>query len=161
MIKLFLTDVDGVLTDGGMYYSENGVESKKFNTRDGMGLRLLRLAGIKTGIITSEDTEIVSNRAKKLQVDYLYQGMFDGNKLSVALDICKEEHIDISEVAYIGDDVNCFDLLSAVGMAACPADAMKKIQEIPNILRLSKNGGEGVVREFIEMLFEENLLATS
>ena len=79
-----MTDVDGVLTDAGMYYSEKGDELKKFNTRDGMGLKLLQQAGIKTGFITTETTNIVTNRAKKLNIDYLYQGKRDGGKLSAA-----------------------------------------------------------------------------
>lgn len=151
-IKLFLTDVDGVLTDAGMYYSEHGDELKKFNTRDGMGMQLLREAGIKTGIITSENTKIVENRAKKLKLDYLYQGKREGGKLAAAKEICEKEGITLNEVAYIGDDINCFDLLSNVGFAACPADALDKIKSIPNILILSKKGGEGCVREFIEKI---------
>jgi N-acylneuraminate cytidylyltransferase len=153
-IKLFLTDVDGVLTDGGMYYSENGDELKKFNTRDGMGFELLRKAGIKTGIVTSENTKIVENRAKKLQVDYLIQGKRDGGKLAVAKEICEKEGIALDEVAYIGDDLNCLDLLSVVGYAACPTDALDEIKKIPNMKILSKKGGEGVVREFVEYLLK-------
>lgn len=149
-IKLFLTDVDGVLTDGGMYYSENGVELKQFNTRDGMGFKLLREAGIKTGIITSENTQIVYNRAKKLQIDHLYQGEIFGGKLKAAQEICLIEGITLSQVAYIGDDINCYELLSNVGYAACPADAVDKIKSIPNITILQRNGGKGCVREWIE-----------
>lgn len=78
------------MTDGGMYYSETGDELKKFNTRDGMGFQLLRKAGIKVGIITSEDTKIVEDRAKKLKVDYLYQGKREDGKLSAAIEICKK-----------------------------------------------------------------------
>ena len=151
-IKLFLTDVDGVLTDAGMYYSENGDELKKFNTHDGMGFRLLQEAGIKTGIITSENTKIVENRAKKLNVDYLYQGKREGGKLEVAKEICAKEGILLEEVAYIGDDINCYDLLSAVGFAACPADALPKIKNIPGIFIATCKGGDGCVREFIEYL---------
>lgn len=154
-IKLLLSDVDGVLTDGGMYYSEDGVESKKFNTRDGMGFQLLRESGIKTGIITSENTQIVENRKKKLKLDYLYQGKCEGGKLAAALEICKKEGITIDEVAYIGDDINCFDLLSAVGLAACPADATEKIKSIPNINILTKCGGKGCLREFVEIILNE------
>ena len=80
-IKLFLSDVDGTLTDGSMYYGENGEEFKRFNTHDGKGFELLRLAGIKTGIITSEKTNIVKNRAKKIKADYLYQGLEHKEKL--------------------------------------------------------------------------------
>ena len=151
-IKLFLTDVDGVLTDGGMYYSETGDELKKFNTRDGMGFHLLREAGIKSGIITTENTQIVERRAAKLKVDYVYQGKNTGGKLQTALEICRKEGITLAEAAYIGDDINCYDLLCNVGMAACPADAVEKIKTIPNIKILRKKGGEGVVREFIEII---------
>jgi N-acylneuraminate cytidylyltransferase len=155
-IKLFLTDVDGVLTDAGMYYSEQGDELKKFNTRDGMAFQLLREAGIKTGIITSENTKIVENRAKKLKVDYLYQGKREGGKLAAATEICEKEGITLDEVAYIGDDINCYELLLSVGMAACPADAVNKIKNIPNIFILNKKGGEGAFREFVEfMLYGE------
>ena len=149
-IKLFLCDVDGTLTDGGMYYSESGDELKKFNTRDGMGFQLLREAGIKTGIITSEDTQIVENRAKKLKIDYLRQSKRDGGKVAAAREICDELGITLQDVAYIGDDINCYDLLTKVGFAACPADACEKVKSIPGIHLMTKKGGEGCVREFIE-----------
>lgn len=149
-IKLFLSDVDGTLTDGGMYYSEKGDELKKFNTRDGMGFQLLREVGIKTGIITSENTEIVANRAKKLKIDFLVQGKRDGGKLAAAQEICSQLGITLNEVAYIGDDINCRELLEAVGVAACPADANIIIKNITSIKIMSRNGGEGCVREFID-----------
>ena len=151
-IKLFLCDVDGTLTDGGMYYSEKGDELKKFNTRDGMGFQLLREAGIKTGIITSEDTKIVENRAKKLKVDFLSQGKRNGGKLAVAKEICEQLGITLDEVAYIGDDVNCVELLEAVGLKACPADACEEVKAITGIQIMTKKGGEGCVREFIELM---------
>ena len=154
-IKLFLSDVDGVLTDSGMYYSENGDELKKFNTRDGVAFRLLKERGIKTGLITSEDTEIVSQRANKMQIDYLCQGKIYGGKLSAALDICREENISLEETAYIGDDENCVELLSNVGFAACPSDAMDVVKNISSIRVLTKRGGEGVVREFVELILND------
>ena len=153
-IKLFLTDVDGVLTDAGMYYTESGDEFKKFNTHDGMGFQLLREAGIKTGIVTTETTTIVERRAKKLKVDHLFQGKGFGLKLDVAKEICALENIDLSEVAYIGDDINCIQLLQSVGVKACPANATKKVKAIDGIIQLKLAGGEGVVREFIEWLME-------
>ena len=151
-VKLFLSDVDGTLTDGGMYYSESGDELKKFNTRDGMGFQLLREAGIKTGIITSEDTKIVANRAKKLKVDYLCQSKRDGGKVAAVQEICDDLGISFDEVAYIGDDINCYDLLSRVGYAACPSDACDKVKKIPNIKVMQENGGYGCVREFVNYL---------
>jgi YrbI family 3-deoxy-D-manno-octulosonate 8-phosphate phosphatase len=153
-IKLFLSDVDGVMTDAGMYYTETGDEFKKFNTHDGMAFELLRNAGIKTGIITSENTQIVERRATKLKVDYLYQGKRDGGKLGAAREICEKEGIDISEVAYIGDDINCLELLSNVGTAACPSNAVKAIKAIPNIIQLKTAGGSGAVREFVDLILE-------
>ena len=154
-IKLFLTDVDGVLTDAGMYYSEKGDELKKFNTRDGMGLKLLQQAGIKTGFITTETTNIVTNRAKKLNIDYLYQGKRDGGKLSAAKEICESMKISLNEVAYIGDDINCKEILQNVGFAACPSDADERIKSIPNIIHLNKKGGEGCVRELVDIILKK------
>ncbi|RKR14776.1 N-acylneuraminate cytidylyltransferase [Maribacter vaceletii] len=154
-IKLVLTDVDGVLTDAGMYYSESGDEIKKFNTHDGMGFQLLREAGFKTGIITSENTNIVKNRAEKLKVDFLFQGKINGGKLNAAQSICEKLNITLDEVAYIGDDINCKELLTNVGISACPKNATRTIKEIYNINILGKKGGEGVFREFTELLLKE------
>lgn len=151
-IKLFLSDVDGTLTDGGMYYTETGDELKKFNTRDGMGFQLLRGAGIKTGIITSENTRIVENRAKKLKIEYLRQSKRDGGKVAAAQEICDELGITLDEVAYIGDDINCYDLLRSVGIAACPSGACAKVKSIQGIHLMTKKGGEGCVREFIRQI---------
>lgn len=154
-IKLFITDIDGTLTDGGMYYSENGDELKKFNTRDGMGLQMLREAGIKTAIITSEDRQLNQRRAEKLKVDFIRQGKVNGGKVAVAQEIAKEMEISMQEVAYIGDDINCIELLSAVGYAACPADACVKVKNISSINVMTKKGGEGCVREFVENILEK------
>ncbi len=156
-IKVVITDVDGVLTDAGMYYSEMGDELKKFNTRDGMGFELLRNAGFKTGIITSENTAIVSNRAKKLKVDYLYQGKKEGGKLAAILEICEKENITLNEVAYIGDDINCLNALESVGLAACPSDAALIIKNLSKTIKLETKGGDGVFREFAELILKECL----
>ena len=151
-IKLFLSDVDGVLTDAGMYYTESGDEFKKFSTYDGMGFQLLQKTGVKVGIITSEDRDLNRRRAKKLGLDFDFHGAKD--KLQIVKDLCEKENVSLKEVAYIGDDVNCFELLSNIGFAACPNNAVEKIKLIPNIIQLEKNGGEGVVREFIELILE-------
>lgn len=153
MIKLFATDVDGTLTDGCMWYSDDGREFKRFNFRDGHGFQLLREHGIKTAIITSENTPIVQKRADKLQVDFLSMGNHD--KLTWLQNLCEDLNIELSDVAYIGDDVNDIDVLCAVGYAACPADAHKKVREIKNIKIMSHNGGAGAVREFIDNLLGE------
>ena len=151
-IKIFLSDVDGTLTDAGMYYNSNGEEIKKFNARDGKGFELLKKAGIKTGFITSEDTQIVKKRASKLKIDYLYQGVAHGEKLNVVKEICKKENCTLDEVAYIGDDINCKELLENVGLAACPKDATDEVKNISNILIMEKRGGHGAVREFINTI---------
>jgi N-acylneuraminate cytidylyltransferase len=155
-IKLFLTDVDGVLTDGGMYYSESGDEMKRFNTSDGMAFEMLRRIGVKTGIITSENTKIVEARAKKLKVDYLYQGARGDGKLDSAKSICEKEGINLDEVAYIGDDINDIELLKTVGFSACPHNAPEYIKEIVQFVTM-KRGGEGAFREFVEVLLQENI----
>ena len=148
-IKVFLSDVDGVLTDGGMYYTESGDEFKKFNCYDGMGMKLLQQRGYKVGILTSEDRKINRNRANKLNLDYQFHGI--KNKLDFIVEFCDKENIDLSEIAYIGDDINCFDLLSKVGTAACPKNAIQKIKSIPNIIQLNSEGGYGAFREFAEL----------
>ena len=148
-IKVFLSDVDGVLTDGGMYYTESGDEFKKFNCYDGMGMKLLQQRGYKVGILTSEDRKINRNRANKLNLDYQFHGI--KNKLDFIIEFCDKEKIDLSEIAYIGDDINCYDLLSNVGIAACPKNAIQKIKSIPNIIQLKSEGGNGAFREFAEL----------
>lgn len=151
-IKLLLTDVDGVMTDAGMYYSESGDEMKKFNAHDGMGLQIIRQKGVKTGIITSEETKLVERRFNKLKLDYLVQGRRGEGKLEAVKEICRKENLRLEEVAYIGDDINCIETLSAVGLAACPKNAVESVKSIPGIILLNKKGGEGCVREFIELI---------
>lgn len=153
-IKLVLSDIDGVMTDGGMFYTSQGDYMKKFNAHDGMGLQLLRQKGVKTGIITSEDNDIARRRFEKLHLDYLVQGQRDGGKLEAAKQICEKEHISLSEVAYIGDDVNCLQLLLQVGLAACPADAVWQVKQIPGIVQLQQKGGQGCLREFTELIIK-------
>lgn len=147
-IKLFGCDVDGTLTDAGMYYFEDGNEAKKFNTKDGMGIRLLKENGILTLIITSENTKIVESRAKKLNVDYLFQGI--KNKLETIKELLEKLNIKSEEFAYIGDDINDKELLEFAGIKACPNDAVSIIKNIESILIMDLKGGEGAVREFID-----------
>ena len=151
-IKIFLSDVDGVLTDAGMYYTEKGDEIKKFSTYDGMAFKILQKKGVKVGIITTEDRQLNRNRAQKLSLDFDFHGADD--KLKIVKELCKKQNINLNQVAYIGDDVNCFELLSNVGFPACPKNAVDKIKSIPNIIQLSQNGGSGVVREFVEIIIK-------
>tara|TARA_B100000963_G_scaffold362023_1_gene402208 strand:+ start:2274 stop:3428 length:1155 start_codon:yes stop_codon:yes gene_type:complete len=151
-IKYLFSDVDGVLTDSGMYYFNSNDESKKFNTRDGYAFEMLSQKGIKTGIITGEKTKIVEKRAKKLKLDFLFQGVKD--KLQLINKFCYDNNVDINSIGFIGDDVNDLNLLSALKFKACPNDAVDSIKQIPNIHILSKSGGDGVVREYVEYLLK-------
>lgn len=148
-IKLLLTDCDGCLTDGGMYYSEQGDELKKFNTRDGMGFSLLRQSGIITGIITSEDVDLNRRRAEKLKLDILSAGCT--NKLKEVTRICNERGILLENVCYIGDDLNDIETVKAVGYGCCPADAIEEVKEVADFITIAK-GGNGVIREVVDKL---------
>lgn len=151
--KLVLTDIDGVWTDGGMYYDQTGNEWKKFNTSDSAGVLFLERVGIPLGIITGEDTEIVTRRARKLNVKYVFQGIH--NKLLVAQNLCADLNIKLSDVAYIGDDIGDLNLLCNVGFSACPANAPEYIKEKVNLVT-RKEGGYGAFREFVEFILLSN-----
>lgn len=150
--KLILTDIDGVWTDGGMYYDQTGNEWKKFHTYDSAGVLFAHRLGIPVGILTSENTEIVKRRAIKLNIDYLFQGVKD--KLSKALEICNLMNITIDDVAYIGDDLGDLELLKAVRWAGVPQNAPSYVRCLSRV-PLSKGGGEGVFREFVERIIME------
>lgn len=147
--QLILTDIDGVWTDGGMYYDQTGNEWKKFHTYDSAGVLLAHRFNISVGIITGENTEIVRRRAEKLKVDYLFQGIKD--KLQIVDYLAKQLNISLSEIAYIGDDINDISVLANVGFAGVPASAPKYIKSFATI-PLTRKGGEGVFREFVEKL---------
>ena len=150
-IRLFATDVDGVLTDAGMYYSESGEELKKFNTRDGMGIKLLQRAGIVTAIVTQERTKLVARRGEKLMIPEVHQGVMD--KVALVREMAERLGLSMEEVAYIGDDVNDVAALKAVGFSATPADGMPQAAAVVDYV-CAKKGGEGAVREIIEMILE-------
>jgi len=150
-IRLFATDVDGVLTDAGMYYAESGDEWKKFNTRDGMGIKLLQRAGFITAIVTQERTKIVARRGEKLAIPEVHQGVMD--KLSLIREMAGRHGLSLSQVAYIGDDINDLESLRAVGFSASPADGMPEIcRTVDYVCR--KKGGEGAVREVVELILD-------
>lgn len=147
--KLILTDIDGVWTDGGMYYDGTNVELKKFNTYDSAGVMFAHHLGIPVGILTGEDTLIVQRRADKLKVDYCYLGCKD--KVAIAQQLCDALGITLQDVAYIGDDINDLRLLKLVRWAGVPSSAPQYIQSVSNV-SLEKKGGEGVFREFVETI---------
>lgn len=153
MIKLILTDIDGVWTDGSMYYDNNGNEMKKFTTYDGVGVKLAHDNNIKVGIITGEQTKIVENRAKKLKVDMVYQGVDD--KLSVLDSICKNYNYSYDEIAYIGDDINDLPLLEKL-FSACPSSTFSEKVKSAAYFVTKHKGGEGAFREFVEIIIDYN-----
>lgn len=148
-IKIVLTDVDGVLTDCGMYYTETGLWMKKFNVRDGMGSSLLRKAGYKVGIITTDKTDIAKVRGEWLNLDYIFYGINDKKK--ILEQICLQERVDFENVSFIGDDVNDLTILESVGFSAAPKDAMDEIKNIVDYV-CSKKGGEGAFREYANLI---------
>jgi 3-deoxy-D-manno-octulosonate 8-phosphate phosphatase (KDO 8-P phosphatase) len=148
-VRMVAMDVDGVLTDAGMYYSESGDELKKFNTRDGMGIKMLQAAGLITAFITKEKTAIVEQRGRKLAVPEVHQGVDD--KLSVLHSLVEKHGLTLDQVAYIGDDVNDLEALRAVGLSAAPADAIPAVLKCVHYV-CGKKGGEGAVRELADLI---------
>ncbi len=148
-IRIMLTDVDGVLTDGGMYYDQRGDIMKKFHTRDGMGVTLMKKHEIPTIIITKERTQMVKQWAKRMKIEKLYDGIIKKDKILEK--ICKKYEVKPNEVAYIGDDVNDIDLLKIVGLSICPNDAIKEVKNNCDYICKIK-GGEGVLREIADII---------
>jgi 3-deoxy-D-manno-octulosonate 8-phosphate phosphatase (KDO 8-P phosphatase) len=149
-IKLLLTDCDGVLTDGCVYYSERGEELKKFSLRDGMGVERLRtLCNIDSGIITRENSEIVRRRGEKLKMQHLYLGAH--NKKEKLLEVLEKHKLSLNEIAYIGDDMNDLEVLELAGLSACPADAFEPIKKSVHYI-CQAPGGAGAFREFAELI---------
>lgn len=153
-IKLLITDSDGVLTDGGMYYSENGDELKKFNTKDGMGVQILRDHGIKTIIITGENTEMVKRRGQKLKIDETYLGIKD--KAPLVREIAQKHNIDLSQIAYIGDDINDLESIKMVGLGCSVSDGMEGVKNAAKYITKTK-GGQGALREVAELIIKAKL----
>jgi YrbI family 3-deoxy-D-manno-octulosonate 8-phosphate phosphatase len=147
-IKLLILDVDGTMTDGGMYFTENGDQFKKYNTKDGMAIKNITKNGIHVGIIShGHKTKVVKDRADLLGIQKVYVGRED--KTTVLKSWCKELNISLSQVAYIGDDINDTKVMQEVGISACPADSVKIIKKVANII-LERKGGDACVREFID-----------
>lgn len=151
--KLVITDIDGVMTDGGMYYTADGDVMKRFSVKDGWGVLFLREMGIPLAIMTGENTQIVKKRAEKLKIERCYLGV--SNKEKLARELCKELGITLADVAFIGDDLNDLPLLRQVGLSASPANTPEYVKrEVDYVTQLK--GGEGAFREFIEYIFCQN-----
>ena len=149
-IKIIISDIDGVLTDGSMYYNEKGEYMKKFNTRDGITKKFLERK-LKVIFITQEKSMINLQRAKKLKISKMYQGVLKKeDKLS---DISKKFDVKLNEIAYIGDDLNDFEIMKKVGLSATPHDGVNEIKKIANYI-CKTNGGEGAFREFTDLIVD-------
>jgi 3-deoxy-D-manno-octulosonate 8-phosphate phosphatase (KDO 8-P phosphatase) len=151
--KVVFTDIDGVWTDGGMYYDQSGNELKKFNTRDSAGLLFLRQLEIPVVVLTGEDTQIMRNRAEKLKLEFVYHGVKD--KVAVAKSFCESRGISLADVAFIGDDLLDLPLLTRVGFSACPSDAAAYTQSIVHYVS-PVCGGEGAFRDFVEEIMRQS-----
>ncbi len=157
-IKLLLTDVDGVLTDTGVYYSAEGELMKRFSIRDGMGVERLRsLVDVETGIVTREDTNIVKSRVDKLKIKELHMGVMEKEKLLE--EILKRKNLSNEEVAFIGDDTNDISIMKLVGLAACPSDATPFAKKVADVI-LKHSGGNGAFRDLAELIIEAKMKET-
>jgi YrbI family 3-deoxy-D-manno-octulosonate 8-phosphate phosphatase len=152
-IKIILTDVDGVLTDGGMYYTEKGDIMKKFHTRDGMGVTLMKKCNIPTIVITKEKTPMVKQWSKRMKIEKLYDGIIQKEK--ILKKICQKYDVNSDEILFIGDDVNDVELLKKVGLSVCPNDAIESVKKKCNYICNAK-GGEGVLREIADIIISLN-----
>ena len=150
-VKMLITDVDGVLTDGKLYYLGNGVEAKSFDVKDGFIIRLAIKLGLRFGIITGKMSSIVERRAKELGIEEVHQGYFD--KLTIYEGIKKRQGLEDKDIAYIGDDLFDLGVLTSVGFSACPSDAAPEVKEVVDYIT-EKPGGKGAIRELIELHFK-------
>ncbi len=148
-IKVLVMDVDGTLTDSGVFYGKSGEETKRFSLRDGMGIELLHKAGLSTAILTSENSPLVIARATKLKIENVILG--SRNKKKSLEELTENLNLTLDEIAYIGDDVNDYYVVQVAGVSACPSDAVNCVKENVHYICDSR-GGYGAVREFIELI---------
>lgn len=150
-VKIAVFDVDGVMTDGGLYYTSKGDEIKAFNVKDGLGIKLLQKHGIKTAIITGRDSELVNRRARELGFDYLYQGRED--KITALNELLNDIDMQLEDVGYMGDDLPDLPAIRHAGFGATVADGTSLVLEHADWTS-TKNGGQGAVREFCEFILD-------
>ena len=148
-IKLIATDVDGVLTDGGMYYSSKGDVLKKFQAIDGMAVSILKRNIIPTVIITKEKNQIVKRWSTKMNIDKLFDGI--KNKENIIPKLCKSYNLSKKNIAYIGDDVNDLEILKRIGFSVTPKDGNTEVKKIVDYI-CKRGGGEGVLREICDLV---------
>lgn len=150
-IELLLSDVDGVMTDGGLTFDDRGVESKTFNVRDGLGVKLWRRFGGPFGIVTGRSSTIVESRARELGVEIVRQSVSD--KLSAVRDLSDERGVPLDRIAYLGDDLPDLPVIRAVGFGAAVADAAPEAIEVADFVTRTR-GGRGALREVVEVLLK-------
>ncbi|MFH0703298.1 MAG: HAD-IIIA family hydrolase [bacterium] len=148
-IKLIAFDVDGVLTNGEIIYTDKGDELKIFDAKDGQGICMLRAEGFITAIITARSSSIIERRARDLDILHIYQGI--KNKLNAIEDLMSLYKLDFSQIAYIGDDIPDICILKKVGLSFCPADAVEEVKKICSFIS-TKQGGKGAVREISDFI---------
>lgn len=148
-VRMLVMDVDGTMTDGAMYYGRDGEELKRFAVKDGMGITLLQRSGIDCGIITSENSKIVLARAAKLRIEHVVLNSRD--KPAALRGMSATTGIPLSQIAYIGDDVNDIYAMQIAGLSVCVADAVKAVRDVSHII-CSSPGGNGAVREIAEFI---------
>ena len=150
-LQLLLLDVDGVLSDGSLIYTENGIEGKTFNTKDGLGIKLVQRCGIEVGLITARTSQLVQRRAEELGMSYIMQGI--GNKLETFKEILKQSALKPYQICYMGDDWIDLALLSRVGFAACPSNGVPEVRDICHFISTYR-GGDGAVREVCDIIIQ-------
>lgn len=150
-IRLLAVDVDGILTDGGLYYTDSGEELKKFNVKDGQGLQLIKRAGLEVAIISASASTATVHRARKLGIEHVYVGVSD--KLPVLTDLCSKLAISLRQVAYAGDDVKDLPIMQVVGCPLSVADAMAENRAQASYVT-QKGGGQGAVREICDLIIQ-------
>ena len=151
-IKMLISDIDGVMTDGGIYYTEGGERIKKFNVYDTMAFTIISEKGIKPAIVYAGESPIVNHVANDLNIEHRYENVT--NKYELARELCLKEGISLDHLAFIGDDTNDLELMKNAGLAACPGNAPKAIKDLHNVLVLKRSGGEGAVREFVDYIIK-------
>ena len=151
-IKLIILDVDGTLTDGGIYYDSQGNEIKRFDVKDGLGIKVAIESGIEFAIITGRESSMVERRAKELGISHVMTGI--QKKYPAYLELMAKLKLTSDEIGYIGDDLNDWPVMNEIAYCACPQDAAEQIKDICDFVA-EKNGGHGAVRECIEFLLKQ------
>ena len=148
-IQCIVSDVDGVMTDGGIVYDDQGIETKRFHVRDGLGIKLWMKSGFGFGVLTSRSSQVVEKRTAELGIEHVQQGA--GKKLPASAELFAALGVSAEQVCYIGDDLPDLPVMSTVALAVCPADAALDVRESAHWI-LRSRGGEGAVREAVERL---------